>query len=121
MQTKPGDHVTRGNDEKKRLVGRPSLERDEIRHRIAIDSSTESVNRLRRIREHLSRIEMRNRLRECGFDLVRRPEGHDERRDCHAVKILSASARTKSASVVILRARSLPGTTTIGNPRRSHS
>src|SRR5687768_10820218 len=119
MKPKSRDHIARRHDEQERLVRRPTLERNEIRDGFPIDAAAESVDGLRRVSEHLSRMQQRQRRWERRFDFIKRPERRGERRNGHSFKILSASARKKSASVVIFIARSLPGTTTTCIPSRS--
>ena len=86
----------------------------------SIDGAAESVDRLRRIREHFARSEMRERSGDGSLDFLGRPERHDQRLRFHSRKILSASANAKSISSVTFIARSLPRTTTTGSPICSH-
>jgi hypothetical protein len=121
VKSEPGDHVARRHDEKKWLVRRPAFECDEIRNRFAIDSTTESIHCFGWIREHAAFVEMSDGARDCQLYFIGRPEWNSKRANAHSRKILRASARAKSRSVVIFIARSLPGTTTIGMPSRSQS
>src|SRR6185436_4341612 len=98
MKTEPRDHLARCDDEEEWLVGRPSLERDEIRYRFAINSAAEAVYSLGGISEHAAFIEMSDGARNCQLYFIRRPERNSEWANAHSRKILSASARAKSRS-----------------------
>src|SRR6266508_3883763 len=119
MEAESRDHVTRRHDEKERLVWRTSLERDQSGDRLAVHRAAESVHRLGRVSENAVLLHVRYSTTQSRFDFLVRPEWDSTRVGRHSGKILNASARAKSKSVVILNARSLPGTITTGKPSRS--
>src|SRR5690349_10935849 len=121
MQPEAGDHFAIRHEEQKWLPRRASLEIDERLHGAFIDCATESIDGLGWIREHFAGGQMREGCVDGSLDFLRRPERSGHRLRLHSRKILSASAREKSFSSVILRARSLPRTTTTGSPICSQS
>src|SRR6185437_3171262 len=110
------EHVDAGDEQQKRLAACPRLERDEVTHGLVIRATAETVHRLGWIREHASLVEVRDRIVQRRVDFFRGPEWYRARRHFHSTSMLSASARAKSASVVIFIALSLPGMTTTGYP-----
>src|SRR5689334_22262870 len=121
MQAKSRDHVAARDEQQEWLARRASLEIDERFHRVLIDCATESIDGFGRIREHFAGGQMREGSVDGSLDFLWRPERYDHRLRLHSRKILSASANAKSFSSVILRARSLPLTTTTGSPICSHN
>src|SRR5438067_7812610 len=116
MKSHTRDHLAPGDEQKEWFAWRTTFEADELLNRALIDRAAESIHGLSRVCEHLSSGEMTERSVNGGLDLLRRPERHHHRLGLHSRKILSASANAKSVSSVILRARSLPRSTTTGSP-----
>src|SRR5256714_9531439 len=121
MQPETSDHLAIGHQKQKWLSRRASLEVDERLDGPFIDLATQSIHGLGWIREHFAGGQMHEGSVDGSLDFLRRPERYDHRLRLHSRKILSASARAKSFSSVILSARSLPRTTITGRPICSQS
>src|SRR5207247_2245502 len=117
----PGDHLARSHEEEKWFAGRAAFELHELLHRVFIHGPAKSIDGFGRVSEDLPCREMGERSIDGSLDFLRRPERHHHRLGLHSRKILSASANEKSVSSVIFSARSLPRTTTTGNPICSHN
>src|SRR5688572_20347844 len=121
VKVEASEHVASRDQQEKRLVWRSAFEPDQLLHRFVVYRATEPVHGFRRVSQHPARVEVRDRTRERGLDLLFRPERNRANFGGHSRKVCSASARAKSGSSVIFIARSLPGTTTTGYPSCSHS